>query len=282
MNFDNIELILIDLLDILKSLNLELYFSSIDKLYYVSGQFYDIFFDSHDNDAINPLEYYDSLFKHSVILELDKLLTLDEKRQFWEALKSPRDRIGTFTQITKAMSARCASPTNRLRQRMLAAMSFASVNAKSFDYEKFNKKLNSPNAIAFSGFLHRYHHIANTNNWAPIAITVDREDQFKSTFQSCRDALEKSYMIPQEDSALPLLMKESKFALPQLNIVDSSSSSSLQALDVLLYVLRSNHTALKSVLEAAIGDQIHEFTISKEVSTFICASRIMAMQQPTT
>ena len=278
MDFTDMEPILNDILDIFKSINVEMYFSSIDKLYYVSCQFYDIFFDSHDNDNVDPQEYYDSLFKHSVILELDSLLTMDEKRQFWEALKSPRTRIATFEQITKALAARCASPTNSLRQIMHFAMSFASANAKAFDYEKCNKKLNSPNAIAFSSFLHRYHHIANTNNWVPNAIIVDREDQFRSIFQFCRDALENIYMVPQEEAELPSLPIESKYSLPLLSVVDSSSSSALQALDVLLYVLRSQHTALKSVIETALSDKIHEFIISKEISTYICALRIKAMQ----
>lgn len=278
IDFENLEEILIDVISAIEPFSPEFYFSKIDKKYYVSCQFFDIFFDSHHNSVIEPMEYYDSLFKHSSILELDKLLTLDEKRQFWQSLQSPKTRQATFKQITAALAKRISPSKNYLHERLHCALLSASQNIEDFDYGKFNKKLNSPNAIAFSGFLHRYHQIANETDTAPTAIIVDREQQFDSIFNFCREALEKIYMSPQEDSPFPSLAKASKFSLPILTIVDGSTSYALQGLDVILYISRSKHTKLKTLLETKLQAQLNQFAITGDASLLICASRIKAMQ----
>lgn len=160
---------------------------SIEKDYIAPTKFVDLIFDHVENQAVPPLWYNMSGFRHALCLTMDQALRDAGRRKFWEAYL--RDDIAAIQSTIRSAHQyiRMRETDPRLRQIAKDAFEYALLHPDDFTLLATKGRRayqgHTPNMIAFSFLFEAIHLFADKTGAKPIAFIHDQQTEFGTSMK---------------------------------------------------------------------------------------------------
>ncbi|WP_427195126.1 DUF3800 domain-containing protein [Morganella morganii] len=270
-----------NLLCCLKKIPWQFSLCTIFKPYISPTKFVDLFFDSFDNPAIPWLWYNSDLFRHTMCLVINQLMSEDEHIQFWEAFL--HDNMPEMLQVAEKLLSRIhCIQDQRIKEVIGDGLQYAVKHPDEFTLictnGKSAYKAQTPNMIAFSSLMSATHNFCKVHSDSVERLIHDRSDEFRGTMREYHRVFNRINQV-ENDYGGPVLFEEAEFNLGQFYLEKSENHSALQAVDVFLWMTQRELTTDfgYSVLQR-LKEYICDFEISPRMSKFIVDMRSHQMR----
>lgn len=269
-----------DLLNALEKTHWQFFLCAIHKPYLAPTKFVDLFFDCFDNPGVPTLWYTTELFRHSLCLGINHLLTEEDAEFFWDAfLTDDMPKMLEVASIVLSRIDRIGDP--RVKEVMRDGLNYAISHPDEFTlictHGKSAYKGQTPNMVAFSSLMAGTHEFCKKYKSSVEQLIHDRSDEFRGTMRQYHKIFHKIDHI-EDDLGGPILFKEAQFDLGTFDLRSSKNHPALQAVDVFIWMvqreLKTEH-GKKTLLR--LKKNINDFVISPAMSQLIIQARTMQL-----
>jgi len=256
-------------LSLLKDIKWTFHLTVIEKPYLSVTKFVDTVFDSFENKGARWLWYNHEFFRHVLCCLFDQVLSDQMKKDFWDAyLKDDRQSIMSVIKI--ALKKLSELPIDaRLYQVSKDALDFAlkypdeitlmaSMTKKSY-------KGHTPNMVAFSSMIQAVHKFCKDHGVVPQAFIHDPQSEFGSTMQEYHTLLAR-LRLKHSKSGMLLDAESPDYDLGKFSLTPSEQLTSLQAVDIFLWLSQRGEKVKSEGLKQALRDRTEPFCISRKSS----------------
>ena len=265
---------------ILDDINWTFHITAIEKPYLAVTKFVDSLFDSYENKGARWLWYNHEFFRHTLCCLFDDLLFEEDKKLFWESyLSDDYDGIGTIVNtVLKRLEQ--FQLDKRLYQVSREGLEFALKYPEEITLmagsTKKSYKGHTPNMVAFSSLIHAVHKFCKEHKTVPKAFIHDPQSEFGSTMKEYHKIFSR-VRAEHSETGLQLNFENSEYDLGKFSLVPSKDLTSLQAVDLFLW-LSQRSDRIKSVgLKEKLMKVSDPFYISRLSSEMIRAGWAVKM-----
>lgn len=278
----NVNRICLDLINVLDETQWKFHYTKIQKKYIAPTKFVDTVFDCYDNPAVHPFWYTTELFRHTLCILIDDMMTDGLDVEFWNAYLKD-ELIGIINVCREILDKSNRISDNRAREVVGAGLRYAIENPEILTLisakGKSAYKKQTPNIVAFSSLLIAIHKFCNEFGVQVSELTHDQSDEFKGTMREYHRMFFGVDFEEDKFGGIPIF-KEVEYDLGTFKIESSKNSYGLQATDIFLWLIQRN--VLDKDLEATkakLLDNSNEFVISRDMSIAIIKARYYQLMQ---
>jgi hypothetical protein len=272
LKFDMVETIASCFVELLSDLNWEFHVSIIEKPYLSVTKFVDRVFDSFENKGVRWLWYNHELFRHTLCILFDEVLSMQKKKGFWNAYL--KDNYAGICSVAKwALKKLDRFPMDqRLKTVATDGLSFALKYPEEITLlasrTKKSYRGHTPNMVGFSSLIHAIHSFCKKNNVSPSAFVHDSQSEFSSTMREYHNLFAGVRTID-NGSGLMVRLEETDYDLGKFSIALSKNVISLQACDLFLKLFQKSDCIRSIGLRDKFSKQLNPFYISRQSSEMI-------------
>jgi hypothetical protein len=263
-----VETIASSFVELLSGSNWEFHVSIIEKPYLSVTKFVDSVFDSFENKGVRWLWYNHELFRHTLCILFDEVLSTQKKQVFWNAyLKDDYTEICSVVKwALKKLDS--FSMDQRLRTVAIDGLSFALKYPEEITLlasrTKKSYRGHTPNMVGFSSLIHAIHNFCKKNNVSPSAFVHDSQSEFSSTMREYHNLFAGVRTID-NDSGLMVRLEETDYDLGKFSMALSKNIISLQACDLFLRLFQKSDSIRSIGLREKFLKKINPFYISRQL-----------------
>lgn len=256
-------------LSLLKDTNWIFHLTVIEKSYLSVTKFVDTVFDSFENKGARWLWYNHQLFRHILCCLFDQVLSEQMKKAFWDAYL--KDDYNGITSVAKlALKKLNELPIDaRLYQVSKDGLTFALKYPEEItlmaNRTKKSYKGHTPNMVAFSSMIQAVHSFCKEYNVVPQAFVHDPQSEFGSTMREYHTLLAR-LRLEHSKSGMLMDAESVDYNLGKFSLTPSKQLTSLQAVDVFLWLTQRNDRIKSEGLKQALWDRTEPFYISRDSS----------------
>lgn len=267
-----VERIAATFLELLKDINWIFHLTIIEKPYLSVTKFVDSLFDSFENKGARWLWYNHELFRHTLCLLFDAVLSEQKKKDFWSAYL--KDDHASICNIAKwALEKLDHFPLDkRLREVAVDGLSFALKYPEEITLmvsrTKKSYKGHTPNMVAFSSLIQAVHVFCKNYDVAPSAFIHDSQSEFKTIMREYHKIFSKVRPI-EDNTGLMLKAEKVDYDFGKFSVPLSKDVISLQACDLFLWLSQRSEKIKSYGLKEALLEKTDPFYISRFSSEMI-------------
>ncbi|EKN6175561.1 DUF3800 domain-containing protein [Yersinia enterocolitica] len=265
-----------DLLDALETTSWQFFTCMIHKPYLVPTKFVDLFFDCYDNPGVPMLWYTTDLFRHTLCLGVNYLLTDEDAKAFWEGYL--KDDIAVLINTASILLSRVnLIGDRRVKEVMAEGLKYAISHSEEFTLictqGKSAYKKQTPNIVAFSSLMAGTHQFCKKHKTSVKQLVHDRSDEFRGTMREYHRIFHKLDYV-ENTLGGPFIFEEAEHDLGTFDIKSSENHPALQAVDIFLWMLQRNLvTDVGKAAFTRLKKNMVDFIISPTMSEFIIHAR---------
>lgn len=267
-----VERIASSFLRLLENTNWVFHVTAVEKPYLATTKFVDSLFDSGENKGARWLWYNHEYFRHTLCCLFDELLTNKDKKNFWQSYLS--DDFDGIATIAKVILNRLGQI--RLDKRLYQVSSEGLKFALKYPNEitlmaskgKKSYKGHTPNMVAFSSLIQAAHQFYKKNETKPILFAHDLQSEFGSTMKEIHETF-ANIRTEVNDSGFSLQVEKVDYGLGNFELTNSKCSSSLQAVDIFLWLNQRKDNIKSAGLKTYLSKVTETFYISRPSSELI-------------
>ncbi len=251
---------------------------AIDKPYLATTKFVDLVFDSGENAAVPPHWYNLELFRHSICIAVDEMLTDMNRRRFWDAflasdVKGLQDCIrNALTYLTRKVH------DARLRQVVKDGCDFALRFPDELTIQGGGDRRayqgHTPNIVAFTVLMRDVHDFVAAHGSPPIAFYHDLQEEFAAEMRRAYETFGSIRYKDHPRGAIPTIERV-EYDLARFSMPSSRDQVVLQAADLLVWT--AQREARSDGLKAAqrrLAERTSDHLVSRAMSEMIVAARV--------
>lgn len=267
-----VERIAASFLSILIDVNWIFHVTVIEKPYLSITKFVDILFDSFENKGARWLWYNHEFFRHTLCCLFDDVLLDENKKSFWESyLKDDYNGINSVVKIVLDRLEKV--PLDKRiyqvsKEGLLFALKYPEEITLKASRTKKSYKGHTPNMVAFSSLIQAVHRFCKEHNLAPKAFIHDPQSEFGSTMREYHNLYSK-VRAEHNESGLAPQAESVDYDLGKFSLTHSKHLSSLQAVDLFLWLTQRNDSINSVDLKETLSKFTDTFYISRISSEII-------------
>lgn len=261
-----------DLLKQLSSHDYWFHVTRIEKPYIAICKFVDTVFDSFDNPAVPSHWYKNDFLRHSLCLLFTQVFYDKLIYDFWTCCLAG-DTLG-FKELLKTLKEELLKTRadKRLKEVAEKGLEFAREHTDNFTLRNSEKrsayKVNTPNAIAFTGLINAVQRYSEKYNVRPAKFFHDEQKEFKDTMKDLHDYFATVSLKAIHTGWFNVPVRNES-GLGQFFMPSSGEMEELQAVDMLLWLYQKGSAQTKAIFKTVQDTKMDEFEISSPMSSLI-------------
>jgi len=248
----------------------------IQKSYLATTKFVDSIYDSGENLAV-PFHWYNvDLLRHSLCCFFDDFLDEIDKRMFWDAyLKDDYSFLKILlSEFIKKLDREFNHIDKRLYEVVYEGLNFALLYTEQITLmaavKKNSYKGHTPNMVAFISLMNAVRKFCRENKVIPKKFFHDRTSEFEKTMEEYHKLYSGVEVLENEKGLWPK-SKRADFDLGEFSIVSSREISTMQVVDILLWLTQREKQDDFEDLKQQLFENTDSFYISRAMSEMIVA-----------
>jgi len=186
-----------EIIQVLENFNWEVHFTYIEKKLLLAIQFITLILHPFENKAIPYIFIENEYFRHSLLIEIHKILDIHHKKnEIWSfILKNDLDSLINFS---KELLENNLIKDSDISKFIIKGLKFAINNPDIFFEDltkgKNAKKMSSPNMLGFQSLQHHITSFCEKNNESVNKFIHDKSDEFKGVMRKSHKELSGLYI----------------------------------------------------------------------------------------
>ncbi len=267
-------------LKLLDKTNWVFHITAIEKPYLATTKFVDSLFDSFENKGARWLWYNHEFFRHTLCCLFDDFLGVEDKKNFWQAYLS--DDFEGISKVVTIVLHRLEQfeLDKRLYEVATEGLQFAIKYPEEItlmaNRNKKSYKGHTPNMVAFSSLIQAVHKFCKEHNTTPEVFVHDPQSEFGPTMREYHEMF-ANIRAEHSESGLQLNVENTSYDLGKFTLTSSKHLSSLQAVDIFLWLSQRNDRIKSLGLKEKLIEVSDPFYISRRSSELIIAGWAVKM-----
>ncbi|WNL12350.1 DUF3800 domain-containing protein [Aliarcobacter cryaerophilus] len=229
-----------EIIQVLENFNWEVHFTYIEKKLLLAIEFIRFFLHPFENQAIPYIFIENEYFRHSLLIEIHKILINHHKKnEIWTLIL--KNDIKSLLEFCKEILENNIIKSSNVSEFIIKGLKFAVDNPESFFDDmikgKNAKKISSPNILGFQSLLNHITLFCEKNNESVNKIIHDKSDEFKGVMRKYHKELSGLYFNEDEFNTIKGI-KKSKYTQGEFNLESSQNSNGLQLIDLIIWIFQ--------------------------------------------
>lgn len=229
-----------EIIQVLENFNWEVHFTYIEKKLLLAIEFIRLLLHPFENKAIPYIFIENEYFRHSLLIEIHKILINHHKKnEIWTLIL--KNDIKSLLEFCKEILENNIIKSSNVSEFIIKGLKFAVNNPESFFDDmikgKNAKKISSPNILGFQSLLNHITLFCEKNNESVNKIIHDKSDEFKGVMRKYHKELSGLYFNEDEFNTIKGI-KKSKYTQGEFNLESSQNSNGLQLIDLIIWIFQ--------------------------------------------
>jgi hypothetical protein len=257
-----------EIIKILENFKWEVHFTYIEKKLLLSVQFITLILHPFENKAIPYIFIENEYFRHSLLMEVHKILDIHPKKNdIWSFIL--RNDIDSLIKISQELLENNLINESIISTFIIKGLKFAINNPKiiSKNLEKGNnvKKISSPNVLGFQSLQNYISLFCEKNHESVNKFIHDKSDEFKGVMRKYHKELSGLYIKKDELNSLSGIRK-SKYTQGIFNLESSQNNNGLQLIDLIIWICQRKFINSNYKVNIKLKEKIKPFVITVDNS----------------
>lgn len=255
-------------IQVLENFNWEVHFTYIEKKLLLAIQFITLILHPFENKAIPYIFIENEYFRHSLLIEIHKILVVHHKKnEIWSFIL--RNDVDSLIEFSKELLENNLIIDSDISKSIIKGLKFAINNPNIFFEDltkgKNAKKISSPNMLGFQSLQTHITLFCEKNNESVNKFIHDKSDEFKGVMRTYHKELSGLYFKEDELNSVKGI-KKSKYTQGEFRLESSQNCHGLQLIDLIMWIFQRKFINPNFEVNIKLQEKMKPFVITEENS----------------
>lgn len=257
-----------EIIKVLENFNWEVHFTYIEKKLLLAIQFITLILHPLENKAIPYIFIENEYFRHSLLIEIHKILIVHHKKdEIWSYIL--KNDIDSLIEFSKELLENNLINDSDISKFIIKGLKFVINNPKVFFEDltkgKNAKKESSPNMLAFQSLQNHITLFCEKNNESVNSFIHDKSDEFKGIMRKYHKELSGLYFKEDELNSVKGI-KKSKYTQGEFKLESSQNCHGLQLIDLIMWIFQRKFINTSFEVNTKLQEKMKPFVITENNS----------------